>query len=182
METNYTQIWITAIGALVVIVTTVFTYIQGRQTRAEAKAIREEQRAIVSKVEANTALTVEAKAEVVKLKENVDGKMDAYVAEVRRAERSIGTREGGEAERDRPPEIVSEPQQVHDAMNGKDVREQIDAIAAGTARIESHASAVAEDLAAAHKRADEVADGGESGAAADASAKQTAKEKREDKS
>lgn len=52
-----------------------------------------------------------------------------------------------------------------------------EAAVAATKRIETKADGVADDLAAAHKRADEHTSG-EPGAAADASAQQTAKEKR----
>lgn len=113
----------------------------------------------------------------------VDGQLSKYVEEVRRAERETGKREGGEAERDRPPDLITEPGQVHDAMNGKAVREQMDAIQQAQA---AHASAiedvkdahtqVAKDLAEAHERADAHV-GGEPGEAADAAARLTGTDK-----
>jgi hypothetical protein len=56
---------------------------------------------------------------------------------------------------------------------------KVDAGSATGMRIEKHASGVAEDLAAAHKRADEVSSG-DAGSAADAAAQQTIKEKRQE--
>jgi hypothetical protein len=56
---------------------------------------------------------------------------------------------------------------------------KLDETVATVGRIERHASTVADDLAAAHKRADEVPDG-DAGSAADAAARQTEREKRED--
>ena len=56
---------------------------------------------------------------------------------------------------------------------------KLDTAVATVYRIEHHASSVADDLAAAHKRADEVNEG-EAGSAADAAARQTEREKRED--
>lgn len=60
-------------------------------------------------------------------------------------------------------------------------RARIDRLIVGLDRIERHAFDVAKDLADSHKRADAVSDM-EPGAAADAAAQQTLKEKREDTS
>ena len=57
-------------------------------------------------------------------------------------------------------------------------RARIDRLIVGLDRIERHAAEVAQDLADSHRRADEVSDQPH-GAAADAAAQQTAKEKRE---
>lgn len=59
---------------------------------------------------------------------------------------------------------------------------RVDAGAATSSRIEKAATGVADDLAEAHRRADEVAHGGEAGAAADAASRQTKKEKGRDES
>lgn len=54
---------------------------------------------------------------------------------------------------------------------------RVDAGAATSSRIEKAAVEVADDLAAAHKRADDIAHGGDAGAAADAASRMTKKEK-----
>lgn len=53
---------------------------------------------------------------------------------------------------------------------------RVDAGAATSSRIEKAATGVAEDLANAHKRADDIAHGGDAGAAADAASRMTKKE------
>lgn len=60
------------------------------------------------------------------------------------------------------------------------IQVRVDAGAATSSRIEAAATGVANDLSAAHKRADEVAHGGDAGAAADAASRQTKKEKARD--
>lgn len=57
---------------------------------------------------------------------------------------------------------------------------RVDASAATGKRIEAAAVEVADDLAKAHKRADEVAHGGDAGEAADAASRRTPKEKARD--
>lgn len=57
---------------------------------------------------------------------------------------------------------------------------RVDAGVATSSRIEKAATSVADDLAEAHRRADDVAHGGDAGAAADAASRQTPKEKARD--
>lgn len=118
-----------------------------------------------------------------KVAQAVDGQLSKYVEEVRRAERETGKREGGEAERDRPPDLIIEPAQVAEAMNGKGVREQMNVIEekldANTSLAVDAKDAdakVAEDLAKSRAAAKAVV-GGEAGEAADAAARLTGKEK-----
>lgn len=111
-----------------------------------------------------------------KVAQAVDGQLSKYVQEVRRAERSVGREEGGEAERSRPPDLITEPAKVAEAMNGREVRDQINDIEKSIEDVKDAATAVAEDLARSHERADAHA-GGESGEAADAAARLTRKDK-----
>lgn len=141
---------ITAITALIVAITTLIGGI------AAAVVLIRGQGRVTEKVDTLTT--------------NIDGRMTELKESIAGRSLAEGQLKGAKAEQER---TAGEPAK---ATDGKDVHEKMDGITSSIEDIKNTAAAVAEDLARSHERADAQA-GGESGAAADAAARLTGKEK-----
>lgn len=134
----------------------------------------------------NRAILLEQKAarlEAALLAKNIDGAMAELKDSIKARGEAEGQLKGAKAEQERVADLIVDPAKVTEAMNGKEVREQINTIEekidANTDSIEGvkdAAHAVAEDLAKSHERAERESEG-EAGTAADAAARLTAKDK-----
>lgn len=156
----------------------VFNSLKKKVDAAKAEIVATKAEIVETKAE-----VVQTKTEVADLKRNTDGMHTALMDLNARANLAEGKALGAASEQERAAELITDPAKVTEAMNGKDVRDQMIAIEekidANTSSIEGvkdAAHAVAKDLAESHERADAHA-GGESGAAADAAARLTGKEK-----
>lgn len=161
---------ITAFVSLVTVTLAVKTYLDNRSTRKDMSTLKTDVVEVKENQGKNRAELAKVTENVETLATNIDGKMDKYVEEVRRAERSVGQQEGGEAERSRPPELITEPAKVHDALNGKEVLRQIAAIDDHLTVVDATSTRIEEAGKAATARADKH-EGAEPGVAADAAVK-----------
>lgn len=101
------------------------------------------------------------------LAKNIDGAMTEIKQTIAAKNLAEGQLKGIADEQARAADLITEPAQVHEALNGKDVREQISNIEKSVLDAGDAATAVAADLARSRERADAKA-GGKPGAAADA--------------
>lgn len=163
-QTDYTQIWVTAIGALVILVPVILNYLESRRSSHKVDAV------VSSLVDDDGRQKIDNVKETVgRLATNIDGAMTELKETIAGKFKAEGKLEGMKEEQARS-DLITEPAKVTDAFEGSSVREQIDRIEAGIIEGADTAQAVADDLAASRKRADEVKSA-DHGAAADAAAK-----------
>lgn len=165
-ETDYTQVWIQGIGALVILVPVILNFLQSRRNAQKVNDVEESVKTLATNIDG--AMT--------ELKENIAGKSKAE-----------GVLEGITSEQARTD-------QAADSTRASDMSQQMDRIEAGveasgatSLRNEEAAQAIAEQaegvetrLAENTKRADAVKDSAP-GAAADAAAQSEKKEVTGDK-
>lgn len=161
-QTDYTQIWVSAIGALVILVPVVLNFLQSRSNAQKVDAVAK------SLVDDDGRQKIDnVKETVATLATNIDGAMTELKQTIAGRSKAEGQLEGIKSEQART-DLITDPAKVTDALNGSDVREQIDRIEAGINEGADTAQAVKDDLAKSQKRADDA--DGEAGAAADAAA------------
>lgn len=176
-ETDYTQVWVSGIGALVILVPVILNYLQSRRN---AQKVDDVAKSLID--EDGRQKIDNVKETVATLATNIDGAMTELKQTIAGKSKAEGVLEGITSEQARTD-------QTADSTKASDMSQQMDRIEAGveasgatslrneevTHAIEEHAEGVASRLADANKRADAVKDSAP-GAAADAAAQSEKKE------
>lgn len=167
-QADHTQVWIQLIGAVVILVPVILNYLQSRKNAQKVDTVA---RSLVDE-DGNQKID-KVTEKVVELTKNTDGMQTAMLDLTARANQAEGINKGIADEQERTA-LITEPAQVHDAMNGKDVREQmgiiekkIDEVQDASTKAADIAAGVAEDLKGRTERADAQVKG-KPGEAADA--------------
>lgn len=124
VRTDYTQVWVTAIGALVIIVPAILNYLQNRKTAEKVVTLA------ASLVDNDGKQKIDKVTEKVgQLAEHINGSMVELKESIAARGLAEGELKGAKAEQERTA-LITEPAKVHDALNGAAVRQQIDNIEA----------------------------------------------------
>lgn len=164
MQADHTQIWIQLIGAVVILVPVILNFIQSRKNADKTDKLAK------SLVDEDGKQKIDKVTEkVVELTRNTDGMQTELLSLTARANQAEGINKGIADEQERAA-LISEPAQVHDAMNGKEVLKQIAAIDDHLTVVDATSTRIEEAGKAATARADKH-EGAEPGVAADAAVK-----------